>query len=117
MKNNSLISIIIPTLNSGKTLEKCLKSIENQSYQNYEIIVVDGGSEDDTVEIAEKFNAKVVNVKVKNMSRQTNIGISNSNGRYIYRVDSDVLLDLNYWKKALQNVKMRGTMAFVQIGS
>ncbi|MEN4005888.1 MAG: glycosyltransferase [Methanobacteriaceae archaeon] len=102
MKDNSLISIIIPTLNSEKTLEQCLKSIENQSYQNYEVIVVDGGSEDKTVEIAEKFNAKVINANIKNMSKQTNIGISNSNGRYIYRVDSDVILNPKILEKCIE---------------
>lgn len=108
MKTNSLISIIIPTLNSGKTLERCLKSIKNQTYQNYEIILVDGGSEDDTLEIAEKFKAKVVNANIKNMSKQTNIGISNSNGRYIYRVDSDVLLDPKLLEKSIEKCEEEG---------
>jgi len=108
MKNNSLISIIIPALNSEKTLDQCLKSIENQSYQNYEIILVDGGSEDKTVEIAEKFNAKVINANIKNMSKQTNIGISNSNGRYIYRVDSDVLLDPKLLEKGIEKCENEG---------
>jgi glycosyltransferase involved in cell wall biosynthesis len=93
MDKNPLVSIIIPTLNSEKTLEPCLESIANQSYHNYEIIIVDGGSEDKTLEIAEKFKANVINVDVKNMSKQTNIGISNSNGDYVYRVDSDVILN------------------------
>lgn len=92
MKENPLVSIVIPTLNSENTLEQCLLSIKNQTYQNYEIIVVDGGSADKTVEIASKIGAKVINANIKSMTKQTNIGILHSMGKYVYRVDSDVIL-------------------------
>lgn len=92
MKTDPLVSIVIPTLNSEKTLEKCLLSITNQTYQNYEIIIVDGGSTDKTVEIASKINAKVINANVKSMTKQTNMGAFQSKGDYIYRLDSDVIL-------------------------
>lgn len=108
MKNSSLISIIIPTLNSQKTLGRCLNSIKNQTYQNYEIIIVDGGSEDKTVEIAKKFDAKIINTNIKNMSKQTNIGISNSNGLYIYRVDSDVVLNPKILEKSIEKCENEG---------
>jgi glycosyltransferase involved in cell wall biosynthesis len=108
MKLISLISIIIPTLNSEKTLERCLKSIKDQSYQNYEIIIVDGNSKDKTVEIAKKYNAKVISVDIKNMSKQTNIGISNSAGKYIYRIDSDVILNPLILEKSLEKCEIEG---------
>jgi len=108
MKFNSLISIIIPTLNSERTLEKCLKSIENQSYQNFEIVIVDGGSIDKTVKIAKKFNTTVIKVNIKNMSKQTNIGISNSNGLYIYRIDSDVILNPMILEKSIEKCEIEG---------
>ena len=50
-----LVSIIIPTKNSNKFLEKCLKSIRNQVYKNIEIIVVDNNSTDRTLETARKY--------------------------------------------------------------
>jgi glycosyltransferase involved in cell wall biosynthesis len=59
--NNLLVSVIIPTYNSSRTLEKCLESIKNQSYKNIEIIVVDNNSKDNTKEIALKFTDKVFN--------------------------------------------------------
>jgi glycosyltransferase involved in cell wall biosynthesis len=108
MKTNSLISIIIPTLNSEKTLTRCLESIKNQSYQNYEIIVVDGGSDDNTIEIAKKFNAKIIDANIKNMSKQTNIGISNSDGLYIYRLDSDVILNPKILEKSIEKCEIEG---------
>ena len=54
-----IISVIIPTLNSGGTIERCINSLLNQSYprEKFEIIVVDGISEDDSVKIAKKAGA------------------------------------------------------------
>lgn len=92
MKNRPLVSIVIPTLNSEKTIDKCIVSIMNQSYENIEIIVVDAGSGDKTVKIADNFNIKVIEANVKSMTKQTNIGVRNSSGEYIYRIDSDVIL-------------------------
>jgi glycosyltransferase involved in cell wall biosynthesis len=54
-----LVSIVIPTKNSARTLEKCLVSIKNQAYENIEIIVVDNYSTDGTYEIAGKYTTKV----------------------------------------------------------
>lgn len=50
------ISIVIPSLNQGQYLESCLLSIVNQCYPNLEIIVMDGGSEDETLEILARYN-------------------------------------------------------------
>jgi len=56
------VSVIVPTKNSSRTLERCSKSIKNQSYKNVEIIVVDNNSTDNTKEIAQKYTDKVFNV-------------------------------------------------------
>ncbi len=58
---NPLVSVIIPTYNSSRTLEKCLESIKNQTYKNVEIIVVDNNSTDNTKEIAKKYTGKAYN--------------------------------------------------------
>jgi len=55
MKNFPKISVIVPTYNSSRTIEKCLKSIKNQTYQNIEIIVIDNNSSDNTLKIAKKL--------------------------------------------------------------
>ena len=59
--DNPLVSVIVPTKNSSKTLEACLRSIKEQSYKNIEIIVVDNNSIDDTKESAKKYTDKVFN--------------------------------------------------------
>lgn len=96
-----LVSIIMPTYNSEKTLEACLQSIKNQTYKRIETIVVDGGSEDRTAEIALKMGARAYIKKGFSMAAATNFGAHVSCGDYIYRVDSDVILDPSLVKEAV----------------
>jgi glycosyltransferase involved in cell wall biosynthesis len=89
---NPLVSVIIPTLNSQKYIRECLDSVFEQTYKNYEVIVVDGGSSDKTLEIAKEYsNVRVVN-SLKGRSKQKNIGAKESNGQYLYFIDSDFVL-------------------------
>ena len=85
------VSIIIPTYNSGKTLSECLKSIYSQSYPSFEVIIVDNYSNDNTLEIAKQFGAKIIQAK-SNPATARNIGIRNSIGRYLLFLDSDQVL-------------------------
>ena len=90
--SDGLVSVIIPTKNSVGTIEMCLKSIKNQTYPDIEIIVVDNYSEDGTADIAREYGAKVFK-KGHERCAQVNFGIKNANGKYVYRVDSDFILD------------------------
>jgi glycosyltransferase involved in cell wall biosynthesis len=85
------VSIIIPTYNSGETLKECLTSIQGQSYSFYEAIIVDNFSNDDTLEMARAFGAKIIQQKC-NPAQARNIGITNSTGKYILFLDSDQVL-------------------------
>ncbi|MGD0172383.1 MAG: glycosyltransferase [Halobacteriota archaeon] len=91
MSESPGVSIVIPTSNSEKTLSRCLLAIANQTYENIETIVVDGGSTDDTMNICKQFDVNFL-LTAKGRTAQTNYGITNARGTYIYRVDSDVLL-------------------------
>lgn len=102
MDDLPLVSIVIPTLNSEKTLENCLRSVLNQTYDKIEIVIVDAGSEDRTIEIASSFDVKLIQSNIKSMSKQTNIGIKNSSGLYIYRIDSDVILPDKIVEKGIE---------------
>jgi glycosyltransferase involved in cell wall biosynthesis len=93
MKDAPLVTVIVPTYNSAKTLQRCLASIEQQTYPNIEVVLVDGGSDDGTVSVAAPFNAQVHICPGMGMAAATNHGIMHSRGRYVYRVDSDVVLD------------------------
>lgn len=88
----ALVSVIIPTKNSAEFLEACLKSITNQTYKNIELIVVDNNSTDQTKTIAKQFTNKFFN-KGPERSAQVNYGATKAKGEYIYKVDSDFLLD------------------------
>lgn len=89
-----LVSIVIPTRNEEKALERLLKSLKKQTYKNYEAIVVDGGSTDKTIEIAKKYGAKVVKEygRYRSPANARNIGVEKANGDIIvvFDCDSDV---------------------------
>ncbi len=95
--SNKVVSVIIPTRNEGRNIERCLNSIVNNGYGLYEIIVVDQESTDNTGEIAKRFNAKVITVKKTAIyqppARSRNIGFKNSNGAIIYNIDADMELE------------------------
>ncbi len=102
-----MISIIIPTLNEAKAIEKTLSNLKVFSSQPYEIIVSDGGSKDATVEISKKYAHKVLEHRVP--TRQTiaqgrNIGASKAVGDYLVFIDADVIIpDIdNFFKKAVE---------------
>lgn len=110
--NNPLVSIVIPTKNSGQFLENCLKSIKAQSYKNIEVIIVDGNSTDSTIEIAKKYHTKVFqhSPKVKtgtfDAPHKRNFGIGKAKGEYVYYVDADMELSKNLLSEATNLCKL-----------
>ena len=78
-------SIIIPSLNSSFFLKQCLESIINQTYNNYEIIVIDGGSNDETVQLLKDYGPKVkwISESDNGQADAINKGISMSSGNWI----------------------------------
>ena len=98
------ISIIVPIYNMEKYLNKCVNSIINQSYENLEIILVNDGSTDDSLNICNKFKKKdkrVVFLKKENggLSSARNYGIEHANGKYISFVDADDYIEKDYREK------------------
>lgn len=91
-----LVSVIIPTKNSADTLEACLKSIKNQTYQNIETIIVDQSSTDDTTKIAKRYGAKIVSLPPPKFysppTKSRNTGAQESKGEILYHIDSDMEL-------------------------
>lgn len=86
-------SVIIPTYNQGELLNKALRSVLNQSFKNFEIIVIDNFSDDDTQKIVENFgSSKIVYEKIKNhgvIAKSRNEGIKISRGKWLAFLDSD----------------------------
>jgi glycosyltransferase involved in cell wall biosynthesis len=99
MRQNSLISVIIPVYNRAWCIGQALDSVLGQTYKNFELIVVDDGSDDETGQILKNYkdnheNIKVLFQKNKGVSSSRNLGILNSNGDFIAFLDSDDL-----WEK------------------
>jgi glycosyltransferase involved in cell wall biosynthesis len=94
-----LVSFIVTTLNEEDYIERCLKSLKNQSYENKEIILVDSNSTDKTVEISEKYADKII-VKPCIMPVGRNLGAKEAKGDILVFVDADVIL-LNDWTERI----------------
>lgn len=99
-----LVSVVITTLNSGKTLKKLLSSIKEQSYHQMEVIVVDNNSTDDTLRVARKLT-KEVYTKGPERSAQRNFGAKKAAGKYIFFLDSDMVLTKNVIKECVEKLE------------
>jgi glycosyltransferase involved in cell wall biosynthesis len=87
---DGLVSVIIPTFNRAAFIERCVNSVINQTYPSIEIIVIDDGSTDQTVDILKQFpKVKVIFQENLGVSCARNIGIKNSNGEFVALLDSD----------------------------
>mgnify|MGYP002423577197 CR=1 FL=1 len=99
----SLISVIIPLYNCEQYIEKCIKSILSQTYQNIEIIVVNDGSLDGSNRIMGQFVKKHSNIRYicqdnHGVAEARNVAIRKAKGKYILFVDADDYIDRNYVK-------------------
>ena len=89
-------SIVIPVYNVEKYLKRTLDSVFNQTYQDFEVIVVNDGCTDKSMNIAKKYKAKIINNQRVGVSEARNIGAKQATGEYLLFLDSD-----DYWDKDL----------------
>lgn len=89
----SFFSIIIPTYNCSSTMDRCLQSIVKQDFDAYEVILVDGASEDDTVAVASKYqqviNLRIVSEPDRGTYDAMNKGVKLAKGQWLYFLGSD----------------------------
>lgn len=101
--NNVFSSIIIPTLNEEKFLPKLLTDLKNQKEKDFEVIVVDGYSEDNTEKVALNFkknlDLRFFKIKKRNVSAQRNYGAKKAKGRYLIFLDADSRVFSGFIKK------------------
>ena len=110
MKKSDLVSVIIPVYNCQAYLQRCIDSILAQSYSNFEIIIIDDGSTDESGVISDKYQKEDKRIHVfhqenQGVSATRNLGIEKSNGEYITFVDSDDWLEVDFLKQMLQIAK------------
>jgi teichuronic acid biosynthesis glycosyltransferase TuaG len=95
MKNNELVSIITPSYNSAKFIIQSIESVISQTYSNWEMIIVDDCSQDNSIKIIKEFQEKNNRIKLieskvnQRPARARNRAIKYANGRYIAFLDSD----------------------------
>ncbi len=115
-----LLSIIIPAYNVERFIARTLRTFISQNLENCEIIVVNDGSKDKTLEIARQIaknepRIKIINQENKGVSVARNIGLENASGKYIYFMDSDDTIadgTLNFWRNLLAENKNCNIYAF-----
>ena len=109
MENKPLVSIIIPVKNSSLVLEECISHINNQTYKNIEIIVVDSNSTDKTLSICKKYEVKAVQFDNKELqgrfdaTYKRNLGAKSAKGEFVYYVDADFRLTPRVIEEAVFN--------------
>jgi len=98
INSSPLVSIIIPTYNHAKFIGKALNSVKNQTYKNWEAIVIDNNSTDETNKILNNItDTRIKHIKIDNkgvIAKSRNIGINEANGEWIAFLDSD-----DFWTK------------------
>ena len=113
------ISVITPTYNEKETLEKCIESLGGQSYGDFEIIIIDDGSSDGTLEILKNLKRTLSNFKFSRQNHKgagaaRNYGASFAKGEILVFVDADMVFDKDFLKNLtspIKDKKAKGTFS------
>lgn len=101
-----LVSIILPVYNGEEYIEQSINSVLDQTYQNFELIIVDNNSTDKTISIIQKFSDKRINLlfcEEKGVSRARNLGLDHAKGNFITFIDADDKFDKKHIEFLIQN--------------
>ena len=107
---NPLVSIIVPVYNAKKYLSRCIDSILGQSFTNFELLLLNDGSQDNSGKICDGYAANDNRVRVFHkenggVSAARNYGLDNATGKYVCFVDADDWVDKDYLKQLLPNAE------------
>ena len=96
-----LITLIAPVLNLQDYLKRCIDSVLNQTYKNFEFLIVDNGSNDNTINIIQQYSQQDSRIKLlqcnqKGVSKARNMGLQYAKGEYVFFVDGDDVIDKTY---------------------
>lgn len=105
------VSVVICAYNAESTMEACLQSLLQLRYPNCEVIVVDDGSKDATLEIARRFPFRVIHQENKGLSTARNVGIEAATGEYVAFTDSDCVVDPDWLTYLIGAVARHGWVA------
>lgn len=99
-----LITVILPSLNVKKYIRECMDSVIGQSFRELEILCIDAGSTDGTLEILEEYalsdqRIRIIHSEVKSYGKQINMGFELAEGKYVAIVETDDYIDLSMYEK------------------
>lgn len=111
-----LISVVIPVYNAEVYIKRCLESIQKQTYDNLEIIVVNDGSTDNTQKVLEEIQQqdrriKLIQKENEGVSAARNDGVVTATGRYVYFIDSDDYVENNIIEKLYKVISSQGELS------
>ena len=112
------LSIIVPVYNAEKTLKRCIESVRKQTFQDYELILVNDGSADVSMDIINlycKMDSRIKGIEQENqgVSIARNKGIEQAQGDYILFIDSDDMIPENYCEEIMRSLKEHKEDVFV----
>lgn len=121
-EKNPFLSVVVPVYNAEKYLESCFRSIREQTFADYEIVVVDDGSTDGSPGMCDAYAASDSRVKVLHVpnggpSRARNIGFREAKGEYIYCIDNDDFLRDGSYFQAIYDSLTKNPADLLQTGA
>ena len=107
---NKLLTIVIPVYNVEKYIYDCLESVRKQTYKDFNVIIVDDGSTDNSINIAEEFcnkdnRFKIISKKNGGLSDARNYGLNYVDTKYVTFLDSDDFISINTYEKLINNLE------------
>ena len=111
--NSSKVSILIPTLNSARTLEKTLASIQGQDYENIQVLISDSGSSDGTINVVSRYGFDLLNTGPGLLNARIE-GIKHASGVYTLLLDSDMVLKPHSIERAVSLAQTGYDLVFLE---
>ena len=108
-------SIIIPVYNVEKYIKKCLDSVFDQSYKDFEVIVVNDGTKDNSMQIVKEYDVTIINQENQGLSEARNNGVKKAKGEYIIFLDSDDYLDKDSLKEIAKELDTKPDLVRFQV--
>ena len=111
---NELVSIITPSFNSEKFISDTIKSVQNQTYSNWEMIIIDDFSQDKTVKMVQNFMDEDIRIYLIQLNKNSgaakarNIGIEKISGKYMTFIDADDIWFPDFIENSIETIKKSG---------
>lgn len=107
--NSKLVTVIMPTFNNQETIGEAISSVINQTYDNWELLIIDDGSTDETLDVVRNFKNNNKKIRVLNTphmgnSFARNYGLNNAQGELFAFLDSDDYYDLDFLEKGVSEI-------------